>query len=140
MIKLVKKKQLLITISIVWVIPLGLYSKHYQGIGSTWLNDYGAAIWYEVFWCLLAFYFLSSQKSLKLIPICVFIITCLIEILQLWNPPILAVIRSHILGKLILGTTFSWWDFPHYLIGCLIAWLWLELIYKLNYKDSSKIL
>ncbi|MDJ0507996.1 MAG: DUF2809 domain-containing protein [Crocosphaera sp.] len=135
MMRFFNKKRSLITLSIFLVIPLGLYSKYYRGIGSAWLNDYGAAIWYEVFWCLLAFYFFSGQKALKLIPIYVFIITCLIEIFQLWNPPILALIRSHILVKLVLGTTFSWWDFPHYLIGCLIAWLWLELIYKLNPKN-----
>ncbi|WP_232285690.1 ribosomal maturation YjgA family protein [Crocosphaera chwakensis] len=76
------------------------------------------------------FLFFSSKKAIKLIPIYVFIITCLLEILQLWNPPILALMRSHILGKLLLGTTFSWWDFPHYVIGCLLGWFWLEMIDK----------
>ncbi|WP_107671182.1 DUF2809 domain-containing protein [Cyanothece sp. BG0011] len=129
-------KKSLIILSILFVVPLGLYSKYYQGIGNTWVNDYGAAIWYEVFWCLFAFYFFSVKKAVKLIPIYVFIITCGLEILQLWNPPILAVIRSHILGKLLLGTTFSWWDFPHYIIGCLFGWLWLLSINKLTHKYS----
>ena len=133
--KTLTRKHLLVFLSIFLVVPIGLYSKYYQGIGSVWVNDYGAAIWYEVFWCLLAFYFFSSQKAIKLIPIYVFIITCLLEILQLWNPPILALIRSHILGKLLLGTTFSWWDFPHYIIGCLLGWLWLKFIDKLSYKS-----
>ncbi|CCQ63282.1 hypothetical protein CWATWH0401_1935 [Crocosphaera watsonii WH 0401] len=47
----------------------------------------------------------------------------------------MALIRSHILGKLLLGTTFSWWDFPHYIIGCLLGWLWLKFIDKLSYKS-----
>jgi hypothetical protein len=105
-------------------------------MGSKWVNDYGAAIWYEVFWCLFAFYFFSGKKAIKFIPIYVFIITCLLEILQLWQPPILVLIRSHILGKLLLGTTFSWWDFPHYIIGCILGWLWLEWIHKLSNKYS----
>lgn len=126
--KVLTRKRNLILISIFLVVPLGLYSKYYQGIGSTWVNDYGAAIWYEVFWCLFAFYFFSGKQAIKSIPIYVFIITCLLEILQLWNPPILALMRSYLLGKLLLGTTFSWWDFPHYVIGCLLGWLWLEMI------------
>ncbi|MEL4893859.1 ribosomal maturation YjgA family protein [Crocosphaera sp. Alani8] len=129
------RKPTLTAVSIFFVVPLGLYSKYYQGIGSIWLNDYGAAIWYEVFWCLLAFYFFSNKKAVKFIPIYVFIVTCLLEILQLWNPFILTLIRSHIVGKLLLGTTFSWWDFPHYIIGCLLGWLWLEFINKLNYNS-----
>ncbi len=126
--KILTRKNSLILLSIFFVVPVGLYSKYYQGIGSEWVNDYGAAIWYEVFWCLLALYFFSGKKAIKFIPIYVFIITCLLEILQLWNPPMLALMRSHILGKLLLGTTFSWWDFPHYVIGCLLGWLWLEVI------------
>ncbi len=132
--KFITGKRFLIIVSIFLVVPLGLYSKYYQGIGSTWVNDYGAAIWYEVFWCLFAFYFFSVLKAIKFIPIYVFLVTCLLEILQLWNPPILVLIRSHILGKLLLGTTFSWWDFPHYIIGCLLGWFWLELIGKLKIK------
>ncbi|MEA5536431.1 DUF2809 domain-containing protein [Crocosphaera sp. XPORK-15E] len=126
--KFLTGKPLLITLSILIVIPLGLYSKYYQGIGHQWVNDYGAAIWYEIFWCLFAFYFFFQAKFIKIIPIYVFIITCLLEILQLWNPPLLVLIRSHILGKLLLGTTFSWWDFPHYLVGCFLGWLWLKRI------------
>ncbi len=126
--KVLTQKRSLILLSIFVVVPLGLYSKYYQGVGSVWVNDYGAAIWYEVFWCLFAFYFFSGKKAIKLIPIYVFIITCLIEILQLSNPPILSLIRSHILGKLLLGTTFSWWDFPYYLIGCILGGLCLYVI------------
>ena len=126
---MVVKQRLLTIISIIIVVPLGLYSKYYQGLGSEWVNNYGAAIWYEVFWCLFAFYFFYQEKFISLIPIYVFILTCLIEILQLWNLPLLALIRSHVLGKLLLGTTFSWWDFPHYVLGCLLAWFWLRTIF-----------
>ncbi len=42
--KVLTKKRLLILISIFFVIPLGLYSKYYQGVGSVWVNDYGAAM------------------------------------------------------------------------------------------------
>lgn len=126
---MVVKQRLLIIISIIIVVPLGLYSKYYQGLGSEWVNNYGAAIWYEVFWCLFAFYFFYQEKFISLIPIYVFILTCFIEILQLWNLPLLALIRSHVLGKLLLGKTFSWWDFPHYVLGCLLAWFWLRTIF-----------
>ncbi|ACK65999.1 conserved hypothetical protein [Rippkaea orientalis PCC 8801] len=126
------KKPLLISLSIMIVIPLGLLCKFYQGWGHKWVNDYGAAIWYEIFWCLLFLYFFSTQKAIKVIPIVVFIITCLLEVLQLWHPPILVLIRSNLMGKLLLGTTFSWWDFPHYLVGSLLGWLWLKTIWQLT--------
>lgn len=126
---MLSKGRFLIVLSILIVIPLGLSSKYYPGIGHKWVNDYGAAIWYEVFWCLVAFYFFYQAKFVRLIPIYVFVVTCLLEILQLWNPPFLALIRSHILGKLLLGTTFSWWDFPHYILGSFFGFLWLRKIF-----------
>lgn len=127
-----KQKVFLISVSILIVIPLGLFSKFYQGLAQEWVNNYSGGIWYEIFWCLLAFYFVKDQKYLKLIPIYVFIITCILEILQLLHPPILELFRSYLIGKLLLGTTFSWWDFPHYLIGCFLGYLWLRKIANLN--------
>jgi len=49
-------------------------------------------------------------------------ITCSIECLQLWHPLFLESIRSTFIGGTLIGTTFSWWDFPHYAIGCCVSW------------------
>jgi hypothetical protein len=113
--------------SLLIVVAMGFFFKYYNGPGYQWFNDYGAAVFYEIFWCLFAFlFFRRSQTAVLQIPIWVFIITCILEFLQLWHPPLLQDIRSTLIGKWLLGTTFAWWDFPHYLLGCTLGWLWLR--------------
>lgn len=113
-------------ILIIIIIPLGLLSKQYHGLGASWINDFSGDILYEVFWCLfLSLFFVPSRQVILKIAMSVFIITCIIEISQLWQTGFLIWIRSHTIGKLLLGTTFSWLDFPHYLLGCVLGWLLL---------------
>jgi hypothetical protein len=78
---------------------------------------------YEVFWILLAFFFFPTKRSAIRIPVCVFIITAILEFLQLSHPWFLEEVRSYFLGRALIGTTFTWFDFPHYAIGCVIGWL-----------------
>jgi hypothetical protein len=125
-------------VSIILIAIAGLLSKSYSGWGREWVNDYAGDILYEVFWCLLLFAFFPRQD--RILPIClgVFIFTCSLEFLQLWHPPILEAWRSHILGKLLLGTTFVWWDFPHYFLGCLLGWWYLHRLVQLFQLNSAK--
>ncbi len=125
---------LLIVLSLLIVSALGLIFKFHQGFAQDWVNNYGAAIFYEIFWCLLIFGFVPTRKNISRIPIWVFVITCLLEILQLWHPLFLEVIRATFIGRLLLGTTFSWMDFPHYFLGSLLGWLWLRKIWQLSVK------
>ena len=115
-------------LSLLIITPLGFAFKFYSGPGDEWFNNYGAGILYEIFWILLAFLFFPSKRSRYVIPVCVFIITCILEFLQLWHPPILEKIRSSFPGSALIGTTFAWWDYPHYALGCLIGWIWLRLL------------
>lgn len=110
------------------VTPLGFAFKFYSGPGNIWFNNYGAGLLYETFWILLASLFFHSKRSVNMIPVCVFIVTCILEFLQLWHPPFLGAIRSSFLGSALIGTTFVWWDFPHYVLGCLIGWIWIRLL------------
>ena len=48
-------------------------------------------------------------------------LTCAIELLQAWHPAWLQAIRRTLPGRLVLGTTFNWWDFPAYAAGALLA-------------------
>ncbi len=121
-------KKITIFLSILLLIPLGLATKMYSGLGSKWVNDSAGGIVYEVFWCLLFFGFAPYHSNIIKIPLAVFIVTCLLEVLQLWKLPILESIRASLFGKLLLGTTFSWWDFPYYLIGCILGGLCLYVI------------
>jgi len=117
-----------VILSLVVVTPLGFAFKFYSGPGNGWFNNYGAGALYEIFWILLAFLFFPSKRAANVIPVCVFVITCILECLQLWHPPFLEVMRSSFPGSALLGTTFVWWDFPYYLLGCLVGWGWLRFL------------
>ena len=117
--------------SLLLVTPVGFGFKLYNGPAQWWFNNYGAGLLYEIFWILVIFFIFPSKKLILKIPAWVFIITCVLEILQLWNPFTLQVIRSYFIGRALIGTTFAWWDFAHYAIGCILGWLWLRWLIKI---------
>ena len=128
--------RLLIILSLIIITPLGFLSKFYQGPLDWWFNDYGGAILYEIFWCLFVFLLFPKRELLTKIPIGVFIVTCMLEVLQLWKPPLLQQIRANFWGRTLLGNTFVWLDFPYYAIGSFIGWLWLRQIW-IFYKNKK---
>ena len=128
--------RILIFISLLIIIPIGLYSKAYTGIAQGWVNGYSGDVLYEILWCLIIFWFIRPIRNLnKLanttfkIAFWVFAITCVIEVSQLWFYLVPSTVRSHIIWKLLLGAGFDWWDFPHYAFGSLIGW---GLIYSIG--------
>lgn len=126
------KSRWLTFLSLLVITALGLLSKFYSGFGYKWVNNYAGGIFYEIFWCLFLFFFTANKLALFKIPILVFCITCVLEILQLGKVPFLETIRATLIGRLLLGTTFSWLDFLHYMIGCLIGYIWLQQIQRFN--------
>jgi len=116
-------------ISTLIIVPLGLYSKFYSGQAANWVNNSLGGVLYVIFWCLFAFLFLSNTKPWK-IAAAVFAVTCFLEFLQLWHPPLLELLRSNFIGRTILGTTFTWSDFPYYFVGGGIGWLWMKYLQK----------
>jgi len=109
-------------LSLLFIVPVGFYSKFYKGPGAEWVNNSAGGIFYEIFWCLGVF--LVSDRP-RAIAFFVLIFTCILEFLQLWHPPFLEFVRSFFIGSVIFGTTFSWSDFPYYLMGCAIGWVWM---------------
>ncbi len=124
------RQRILIVLSLLIITPLGLFSKAYTGVAQWWVNDYAGDILYEIFWCLFFFWFFPSKNAVVIIPMWVFTITSAIEICQLWYGLVPPSIRSSLIWKLLLGSSFVWWDFPHYAIGSLLGWLWLRSISK----------
>lgn len=122
------RKRILISLAV--VVPAGFFFKLYSGPAQTWLNNYGAGVLYELFWCLVIFLFWPRGEIITRIVASVFAVTCFLEVLQLWHPWLLEEIRSTFLGSALLGTTFSWWDFPHYIVGCTIGWFWMHGLLK----------
>jgi hypothetical protein len=109
--------------SLLVVVPLGFYSKLYSGPAANWVNNSLGGAFYEIFWCLLIFLYADKPR---VIAISVLVLTCCLEFLQLWHPPFLELLRSAFIGRTILGTSFTWSDFPYYFLGCGIGWLWMR--------------
>lgn len=94
--------------------PAGFAAKLYKGPGHHRLNDYGAGVLYEIFWILVVFFVWPQRARATRIAVWVLAATCVLEVMQLWHPTLLEHIRATFLGATVLGTTFDWWDFPHY--------------------------
>ena len=73
-----------------------------------------------VFWILLAA-LARPRSSPRIVAGAVLVVTSLLEGLQRSSTPLLDAIRATFLGRALIGSTFSWWDFPHYLAGALIG-------------------
>lgn len=116
-----KQYRIRLLFMILLITPLGFASKFYGGPFEAWVNDSLGGVLYEIFWCFATAFFLPKVRPQK-IALWVFITTCFLEVLQLWHPPFLTVIRSHFIGQTLLGTSFSWLDFPHYAAGCVLGW------------------
>ena len=129
-----KRRWVLVALFI--VTPAGFLSKSYSGAGHKWFNEYGGGVLYEVFWSLVVFFFAPKKKYAITIAVAVLLITCILETLQLWQPLFLQQARSSFLGRTLLGTTFVWWDFPHYVLGCLIGWLCMRAISKKSHEPK----
>jgi hypothetical protein len=124
-----KKARIRLLTAIVLIVPLGFLTKFYQGPGMKWVQDSLGGVLYVVFWCLAAAWFFPKAKAGTL-AVTVLLGTCLLEILQLGHPPFLEWIRSYFLGRILIGTTFTWLDFPHYILGWGIGWILIERVRK----------
>ena len=69
------------------------------------------------------FFTLVLAPRLAPLPVCIAALlgTSAIEFLQLWHPPLLEAVRATLPGRLVLGSTFVWGDFPAYGIGALLG-------------------
>lgn len=120
--------RLAMLVSIVVIVPLGYVVRFSSELGSPWLHDALGSIAYEVFWILL-FVFFMPRKPILWIAVGVCFFTCVVEFLQLWQPPFLQMLRSTLPGRLVLGNSFTWLDFPAYFIGSFLGWLWVRLLH-----------
>jgi hypothetical protein len=127
----ISTKQKWALLLLLFITPIGFYTKFYSGPGASWVNDSLGGLFYEIFWCLLVFLFLLNARA-WMIATSVFIITCFLEVLQLWQPEFLEIIRGNFIGRTVLGTSFSLYDFIYYFIGSGIGYLILTRLQKLK--------
>ena len=122
-----QKRWTLLSIGI--IIPLGFYSKFYSGPAEVWVNNSLGGILYVIFWSLFASLFFARIRVWKIAAI-ILVVTCLLEILQLWHPPFLEVIRSTFIGVTLIGNSFSWLYLVHYVIGFFLSFTLLNVLRK----------
>ncbi len=114
-------------ISTIAILPIGYIARFSQGFGAEWLHDLAGSLAYEIFWILLVMV-CFPKASLMQVAIAVFFASCAIEFLQLWKPPFLQAIRATLPGRLVLGNTFTWSDFPPYALGSALGWAWVKAL------------
>ena len=117
------------------IVPLGYIVRFSQGVNPVRPHDALGSVAYEIFW-ILFFAFLLPKVSPLRIAIAVCLTTCAIEFLQLWKPPFLQAARSTLPGRLVLGNSFTWADFPIYFIGSFLGLLCLNYIKSFFIKKS----
>lgn len=122
-------RRLCLLAALVVVTPLGFWTKVYDGPAHTWFNHYGGGALYEVFWILVIALLVPTRRAVSWIASGVFLVTCALEVAQLWHPAWLLAIRQTYLGKVLLGTTFAWWDFPHYVLGSALGYAFVTAMY-----------
>jgi Protein of unknown function (DUF2809) len=97
---------------------LGCATIFYRGPGSAWTSDHLGGFFYVLAWIFLILTLFPMWSPGK-VALGVLIGTCGLEFMQLWNPEPLQAVRSTFLGHVVLGSTFSWTDFPWYGLGAL---------------------
>lgn len=125
----IRKRRYYLLVALTVIIPVGFYSKFYNGPFHDWVNDSLGGALYEIFWCLVICFFFPKAKPI-MIALTVLLATCSLEILQLWHPPFLELLRSYFIGRIILGASFNWLDFPYYLAGSFIGYLFILVLSK----------
>ena len=129
----VSRQQAHTILSLLILTPIGFYSKFYHGPAFFWVNNSLGGALYEIFWCLF-FLLIFPKAKPAIIATTVFTVTCVLEFMQLWHPPFLEFIRRYFIGRTLIGTSFTWSDFPYYAIGSAVGWLWMAGLARLGQK------
>src|SRR6056297_2709085 len=106
---------------------LGITAKLVPFAEGTWISHNLSGLFYVTELCLILYLIFPDHSSVVL-ALAGFLITSLLEIMQLWNPDFLEWVRSSFVGRSILGSTFSWLDYPYYLGGAILGVILLNLV------------
>ena len=128
--------RIVLLIGIILIIPLGYFVRFAGVPGLALFSDVFGSVAYEIFWTLLVA-FLYPKVSPEKAAFGVFLATCALEFLQLWQHPILIAARATLPGRLVLGNGFIWWDFIAYILGGFVSWFVLRTI-KIKYGKKTR--
>lgn len=120
-----KTYRITLLIGIALIIPLGYSVRFAPGLGLPLFQDIAGSLAYQILLMLIAAFF-YPRVSLVKVAVWVCLTSCAIELLQLWQLPLLQTIRATWAGRVILGNTFTVSDFPPYVMGSFLGWLALR--------------
>lgn len=134
----IARVRLATVVLILTTIAIGLGCKQYSGPGHAFVNNWGpASVCYEVLFVLVGFLVFPRRAMIAKIAICVCLLTCLVEISQLFHIQWLDELRKTFFGRMLLGTSFSWWDFPAYPVGAWVGWIVARWISRLDTTGTA---
>ena len=106
-------------------------------IFPAWFQDAGGGILYVGLLAVIL-RVLSPKMSAAKTAALALALTAAVEFSQLLTHPAAIAIRSTLPGRLVLGSTFSWWDFPPYFIGAALSKTFAKKILdRRSLKDAS---
>lgn len=120
------QRRLILLLLVTALAVVGYWLRFYAPIDPEWRDRSGGAA-YVIFW-ILVYTFLRPTAPALPVALAVLCITCCLEFLQQWHPAWLEAIRRTWPGRLILGTTFEWSDFPPYFVGAFLGFLLMRLL------------
>ena len=118
-----------LVIRLALLIPTGFLTKAYSGPFQIWVQDSLGGVLYEMFWIWLFSLFFPRWRT-WIIVVSVLALTSLLEVAQLWHPVFFETVRRSFIGRTLIGTSYSWLDFPHYVLGCAIGGAWIGRLKK----------
>jgi hypothetical protein len=119
-------RRLIFFANILAIVPLGCVVRC-SHILPEYLHHIGGDLAYEVLLILIGV-FIYPVANRRQVVIWVFLITCGIEFLKLYQAPWFQTIRKMLAGRLVFGSTFDWWNLVIYAIGCYLGWRWVKLL------------
>lgn len=101
------------------------YWLRFTPLAPEWLRDASGGAAYVVLVAVLINFVWVGLDAVRAAAVA-FAATCLVEFLQL--VPALDAIRRNRIGRLVLGSTFNWSDFPPYFVGAVLGYWLLRVL------------
>jgi hypothetical protein len=111
------RRRLVFLLAAIVLVPIGIVVRRADEIPGNWPSSF----LYEWFLMLLVLTIRPHRSFVWPTAAIVAGTTILLEFAQLWQPDWLMAIRGTWLGRMALGTTFTWQDLPPYPIACAVG-------------------
>lgn len=124
-----KRNRVIYSLIVIGIIVLGIWSKKSHTFIPTFFNDYlGDSLWAAMIFFGIGFIF-DTMKTGK-VALGSILFCYIIEFSQIYHAHWIDNIRNTILGRLVLGSTFSWNDLIAYVFGIGVAIIFEMLLKK----------